>query len=212
MKFKFKGRVAAVVQQVMKMVHDRKLVDHVVASLTEANNLKETGQIIQKAFEDTRSSWIDPVIAVACKKGCAYCCHLNVDLLAGEEIVIRDYVKDVFSKEQINEIKQKAMIRYQESEGKDVEERQDIKGPCAFLADDNTCRIYDVRPVSCRGFYSVMLERCEEGFTKQGVQNAFWADPKKAKEDIELAVTLIDLNRGDMKMPRSMEQFIMKKL
>jgi len=86
----------------------------------------------------------------ACKIGCADCCIYvgNVDITTMEGIVIQNRL-ETFEK------KLKAKIRKKLDKNK-AERERGILAKCAFLKEeDNTCRIYDIRPFSCRRIYSI---------------------------------------------------------
>jgi len=82
---------------------------------------------------------------VRCKKGCAFCCHINIDMTLAEAEVIVQYCKDndIAINEKLLEI-QKSLTIQQRNAHKD--------NRCAFLSPDNTCSIYEVRPLACRKY------------------------------------------------------------
>ena len=86
----------------------------------------------------------------ACNIGCADCCIYvgNVDITTMEGIVIQNRL-ETFEK------KLKAKIRKKLDKNK-AERERDVLSKCAFLKEeDNICRIYDIRPFSCRRIYSI---------------------------------------------------------
>ena len=86
----------------------------------------------------------------ACKVGCADCCIYvgNVDITTLEGIVIQ---KRLYGFEK----KMKSKIRKKLDKNK-AERERGVLAKCAFLKEeDNTCRIYDIRPFSCRRIYSI---------------------------------------------------------
>lgn len=77
---------------------------------------------------------------VACKKGCAYCCHIQIVLSQCEADFIASHTGLVISKIQPPVIPN--------SDG-----WVDPSKPCPFLKD-NTCSIYTCRPMACRTHYN----------------------------------------------------------
>ncbi len=108
-------------------------------------------QEIYRSFERESAPFREQAV---CGPGCAYCCthfgHLDITTLEGW--IIRERIK-----------------KFPESEKKRIEQRiednrrdkEDGKpSVCPFLLEDETCRIYEVRPFSCRQLYS--LKKCGE--------------------------------------------------
>ncbi len=86
----------------------------------------------------------------ACKIGCADCCTYvgNVDITTMEGIVIQNCL-ETFEKKVKSGIKKKL-------DKNKAERERGVLARCAFLKkEDNTCRIYDIRPFSCRRIYSI---------------------------------------------------------
>jgi Fe-S-cluster containining protein len=84
-----------------------------------------------------------------CKIGCAYCCTDvgNVDTTTLEGIVIRQRVKRLPQPV-------KRDVKKRIDENRRAKEKARI-ARCPFLAEDDTCMIYDIRPFSCRQLYSI---------------------------------------------------------
>jgi hypothetical protein len=72
---------------------------------------------------------------------CANCCKTTVTTFNNEDITKASKYLGISKKSFIN----KYLIN-------DMEEYTTITTPCPFLLEDNKCRIYEVRPVSCRSF------------------------------------------------------------
>lgn len=76
---------------------------------------------------------------VACRRGCAFCCHVEVDVTPLEAI----------------RLARQAMI----SGGNEAPRR----APCPLLVD-GACSQYERRPFACRAVYSPDARRCEAGY------------------------------------------------
>jgi len=93
---------------------------------------------------------------ISCKKGCAYCCSINIDISAQEAILLIDYCKE--NKIEIDWQKLEIQKEYNHTNylSLDKESRK-----CVFLSDDNTCKVYKYRPISCRKYISLdKPEKC----------------------------------------------------
>jgi Fe-S-cluster containining protein len=72
-----------------------------------------------------------------CRKGCAHCCHIGVDITELEAKVIYQYCQE-------NNI----TIPFEQLQTRKRTEA------CFFLGADNSCTIYKVRPSACRKYFS----------------------------------------------------------
>jgi uncharacterized protein len=87
-----------------------------------------------------------------CKPGCSFCCiHFgHVDIITLEGFIIYEWMETLSKSDQIDLLKK--LVKNMKKKKKRSITR------CPFLSMDNTCRIYDIRPFSCRQLYS--LETC----------------------------------------------------
>lgn len=89
----------------------------------------------------------------ACKPGCAFCCHLHVDVTALEAVAIAA---------DLNESRREAVIATApQVQGLSVDARRAARIPCALLAE-GVCASYETRPVACRALYSSDARACEQ--------------------------------------------------
>lgn len=91
-------------------------------------------------FQETDKSPVKPLIS--CRKGCAHCCHINVDVYNNELPVIMEYVQE-------NGIP--VNIEYLQRQVSGPECLKSAVSACVFLKD-NLCSIYPVRPIMCRKY------------------------------------------------------------
>lgn len=92
---------------------------------------------------------LDPVAdaasgVAACRKGCASCCHIAVQMTADEADVIGKEIG----------VKPKTPARYSAPGDRDRESMKHYGVPCPFLVND-ACSIYAFRPLSCRTLYNM---------------------------------------------------------
>jgi Fe-S-cluster containining protein len=78
-----------------------------------------------------------------CRKGCAFCCYVYIETTIDEALVIKNYCN------QHNITIDKEALEKQ----KNLELNTWNGHKCVFLGDDNTCSIYEVRPMTCRKYY-----------------------------------------------------------
>ncbi len=178
-------------------------------------------QIIE-LVEDARSrlaALIAPILAetaVACRPGCAWCCHLYVVMTSIPEIlVIAEHLRRSLSETELEEVRQRmtaTLARWRKQSGF----RPTVPLiPCPLLADDR-CSIYEVRPLVCQAWYSKDVRLCQQPdgglTTNQDIMQLFasvydgllaaLADHRLECREVELVLALeIALNTPDV-IPR----------
>lgn len=87
---------------------------------------------------------------VQCRRGCAFCCHVDVDVTALEAIRLaqREIIAGGGAQAAHEQADEAGAGRYR---------------PCPLLAD-GACRSYESRPFACRSLFSHDAGRCAEGF------------------------------------------------
>ncbi len=83
---------------------------------------------------------------VSCKKGCAFCCKMNVDVTPMEAIVILAFAKQRGITIDTDYLRAQAKIP------KEMLAFTPGLSACVFLKKDNTCGIYPARPLACRKY------------------------------------------------------------
>ena len=108
--------------------------------------LKILFERIDKSIEE--SFFNHNEVKPSCKKGCAFCCHINVDMTTIEAELILDYCEE-------NNIEINYSI-FENQKNLDNNYRPESEhSKCAFLDENNQCKIYPVRPVNCRSYYVI---------------------------------------------------------
>jgi Fe-S-cluster containining protein len=104
---------------------------------------------------------------LACKSGCWYCCHFLVEARAEEVLQIADYVNSRFTKEQVQQLRERlannAAILRQMSR----EQQLSANLACAFL-QDGKCSVYNLRPMRCRSFHATDVTGCKQAYEQPG--------------------------------------------
>ncbi len=96
---------------------------------------------------------------IACRKGCAFCCHAYVAVSAPEALLAAQRLRSLPEPERTLAA---ARVREIDHRTRELAPR-DRAGrwiPCPML-EDGRCRIYDVRPFSCRAEMSMDAGACE---------------------------------------------------
>lgn len=140
------------------------LVQAAVKNQTQFRPAIESVRMAQKIAEE---AWLavqaeKPIPAIACKKGCAWCCYLHVLVTDVEVIRIAEYLRGRYPKDVVQAIAQRAKETGDMISTLEPEERLAAKIPCSLLGPDNTCMAYEARPLGCRGFNSTDAGACEK--------------------------------------------------
>jgi uncharacterized protein len=92
------------------------------------------------------------MVNAVCKSGCSFCCiHFGqVDVITLEGFIIQEWMETLGKSDQID-LHKKIAKNMKKKKKRSI-------ARCPFLSRDNTCRIYNIRPFSCRQLYS--METC----------------------------------------------------
>lgn len=105
--------------------------------------------------------------AAQCKNGCSFCCYQPVFAVSHEMLYLKEYISRELSKEQqeafIKRSREKALLTLNKS----PEEQQAISHACPFLENDS-CQVYEARPMACRIYLSSSVSSCKREYEKQG--------------------------------------------
>jgi Fe-S-cluster containining protein len=119
--------------------------------------------------------------AVACAKGCAFCCHVSVTATAPEIFLVANALRERH-RDNMEAIIARVSAADGRTRGLSSMERAKQRIPCALL-EENMCSIYGSRPAACRGFSSTSAKACERGFNGENVQidtPAVWTSLRSA--------------------------------
>ncbi|MBV6632065.1 MAG: YkgJ family cysteine cluster protein [Alphaproteobacteria bacterium] len=95
-----------------------------------------------------------------CARSCHACCHLYVKMPPGFAELIADYVINHFSEDQLASLKEDLAVAAEKERVADPS-GFGYRNPCPMLGEDRSCRIYPVRPLSCRSFTSSSRPQCD---------------------------------------------------
>lgn len=143
--------IKATIDTVIEPIRSKKIqnINNAINQLQQ-----ESEALINKQLQSTPTD---------CKLNCTYCCHNQVSLTAPEILLIGDYIKKTFSKDEINNLKKRVDDLYKATNGMNAFQRKKAKKACALLVD-NKCSVYPVRPFACKGWNSMNVNDCEKAF------------------------------------------------
>ena len=102
-----------------------------------------------------------PRRTIACKAGCAYCCHLYVQVTPLEAIGVVRAVQ-AQGPEALAAVSARVADTLLKTAGKDAAYRNILALPCPLLVDGQ-CSVYAARPFVCRGANSADVDACRRG-------------------------------------------------
>jgi Fe-S-cluster containining protein len=132
--------------------------------------------IISAATEITR--YADEVLAIIrnkyspplhCREGCSYCCSKPGVLATIPELVqILNHVESTFEPDAIADLYKRACRYVDQLAGRHFNDPVSESIPCPLLVD-NCCSVYDIRPLTCRGYNSMSVDACKAAHENRDV-------------------------------------------
>jgi Fe-S-cluster containining protein len=100
-----------------------------------------------------------------CGKGCSWCCHQQVRVSAPEAIGIAEGLREAYPPEWLATLRAIIAQRVERvAELATTRAYLEARLPCAFLAPDGGCAVYERRPLVCRGYHSLSRSACQEKY------------------------------------------------
>lgn len=135
----------------MRLLHDR---------LEAARAARTIAPLADFLRGNLQAAWrAEPTMALACRMGCAHCCHAWVSARAPEVLIARAAI----APEDNAAVRASVGAAFARTGTGSPEARAAIMTPCPMLADGR-CRIYAGRPSSCRTAVSLDAALCAEAF------------------------------------------------
>lgn len=97
--------------------------------------------------------------AAACKPGCGWCCHQQVGVSAPEAVRMAAHIK-ALPQDQSEAMAARVAQVAAQTGGMATMDRAKSRAACPFLGADGNCMTYEVRPLRCRGVYSIDADFC----------------------------------------------------
>jgi len=155
---------------------------------------------------------------IACKQGCAWCCHQTVMVLPFEVFYIINYLYTKISFEDIKKIKDRAIKKDEKTSKMLAMKYINYKEKCPFL-ENESCLIYEYRPMACRTYLSSAVDSCVHEFRnpkKVNIFPALYDLPLKAgrmmNEGIAKALSEKDINVEELKFESALKQVFEKEI
>jgi len=123
--------------------------------------------LIEAKAEQARAQGM-MVARIACKKGCAFCCHGRVVASVQEILRIADHLRRTLAPEEIDALVGNAKAYLARLASLAAYERSVLTQPCIFLGEDESCSIHPVRPIACRRHHSLDVGACKRAFQDLG--------------------------------------------
>ncbi len=99
---------------------------------------------------------------VDCRRGCASCCTLKVEITPDEAFALADELATRLDATSLGEARQRAQENDDRGRGLAPAERHLLRMPCPVLDRmSGACRGHAVRPAPCQGYLSLSRLKCE---------------------------------------------------
>ena len=138
---------------------------------------------------------------ITCRKGCAHCCHINVSVTPEEA----DLLLEVGLAKGLS-IDPKRLLKQIHWKDEDWLQQPRADARCVFLGDDNTCQVYEDRPLSCRKYFVVTEPELCNIEKHPGEKVGSWADA-----ELEIIVTAVWTFYGVDTLPRQLMAAMLRK-
>lgn len=103
-------------------------------------------------------------VEAACRRGCAHCCHMQVEVLMPEAFALADWLRRHRTPAELARIEERLRENAERTRAAGAEGRKRMNLACALLGEDGACTAYEARPAQCRRFHSLDLAACEASF------------------------------------------------
>ncbi len=97
---------------------------------------------------------------IACRAGCGWCCHVHVVVSAPEALRVARHLRETRSPAELERVQDRLAWLDERTRGLDRDARADTRLPCALL-EDFSCSVHAARPLRCRSWNSLDVERCK---------------------------------------------------
>jgi Fe-S-cluster containining protein len=115
---------------------------------------------------------VETAKTIRCHSGCAHCCHLPVAIVAPEAHILAQALQQRHLSIDHDRLTMQAQwTTDQEWHRHAVNERR-----CIFLDTHNRCSVYDVRPMSCRKYFSISPPELCDTDRYPGQEIQIWFD------------------------------------
>jgi Fe-S-cluster containining protein len=130
-------------------------------------DLRELGAVraleASRRRHDARLAAAPDAGMLACRAGCAWCCHFTVDVRPVEAFAILDHFRRALA----SDVQARVLAEVRANSARlgrlSVDERATRNVKCPFL-DDGRCVVYEARPQSCRNYHATDVAGCRQSY------------------------------------------------
>lgn len=115
------------------------------------------------ARQDERIASAPDVGTLACRSGCAWCCHFTIDVRPVEVFNILEHVERTLPTDEQARIRAEVQANSVHLRALDDDERVKLNLKCPFLVD-HRCGIYAARPQACRNYHATDEAGCRKSY------------------------------------------------
>lgn len=108
---------------------------------------------------DARLAAAPDAHTLACRDGCAWCCHYTVDVRPAEAFGILDHLERTVPADERARVRAAVAANAGHVRGLSEDERVTLTLPCPLLREAR-CLAYPVRPQSCRNYHATDVAGC----------------------------------------------------
>ena len=149
---------------VMEILGDSRTLESAIKLVSDATERGE--YLVAEILEED-----PPREPIACKQGCAFCCHFPLDVTPPEIICMAEFLRKKLPGEELAAVRRRAAELAKKTWGMSTTERTGSGVPCALLVD-NLCSVYPVRPLLCRGWNSLEIQACQSAYETGDIESA----------------------------------------
>jgi Fe-S-cluster containining protein len=118
---------------------------------------------LNRAIDDKIDALQRSGASVACAPGCAFCCHLRVDVFPHEASALLHHLRTQLAPERAARIEERIRANARRVDAMTPKQHRSAGLACAWL-ENGLCSAHEVRPVACATYHSLSRERCEHSF------------------------------------------------
>lgn len=104
-------------------------------------------------------------LALACERGCNYCCHQRVEMRPYEVFILAEYIRTRMTAAQQVEVRSRLAANKARIAPLAPLQHTQAGMACALLVD-GACSVYETRPAACRKYYSLSVDTCRNAFER----------------------------------------------
>ena len=103
-------------------------------------------------------------VAVACTRGCSWCCSLRVEVQPYEAFRLAAWLRARLDAAGLAAVAARLRGNVERTRELGAEGRKRTNLPCALLGPDGACTAYEARPAQCRRFHSTSVAACKASY------------------------------------------------